>query len=218
MKIYLIRHGETEWNLQQRLQGSADIPLNENGVELARITAQGLKEVPFDLIYTSPLKRARQTAEILRGDRDIPLIEEPRLKEICFGIYEGYCCSPENYTIPDPAFMNFFVDPGNYIPPEGAESIAQLCRRTTEFLHEVADNPDNADRTILFSSHGAAVKGLLSSLTITDMKDFWNGGVHRNCGVTILDVQDGQITIEQENVIYYDEARSHNYWEAQTHD
>ena len=218
MKIYLIRHGETDWNLQQLLQGSADIPLNQNGLELARVTAQGLKDVPFDLIYTSPLKRARQTAEILKGERDIPLIEEPRLREICFGIYEGYCCSPENYSIPDPAFMKFFTDPGNYIPPEGAESIAQLCQRTTEFLHEVADNPENADRTILFSSHGAAVKGLLSSLTITDMKDFWNGGVHRNCGVTILDVTEGRITIEQENVIYYDESRSHNYWEEQTGD
>lgn len=218
MKIYLIRHGETDWNLQRLLQGSTDIPLNENGLELARVTAQGLKDVPFDRIYTSPLKRARQTAEILRGERNIPIIEEPRLKEICFGIYEGYCCSREHYTIPDPAFMKFFTDPGNYEPPRGAESIAQLCQRTTEFLHEIADNPENADKTLLFSSHGAAVKGLLSSLTIKDMKDFWNGGVHKNCGVTILDVTDGRITIEQENVIYYEEARSHNYWEEQTRD
>lgn len=213
MKIYLIRHGETDWNLEQRLQGATDIPLNENGLELARETAQGLKEVPFDLIYTSPLKRAKQTAEILRGERDIPLIEEPRIREICFGIYEGYCCSREHYTIPDPAFMNFFVDPGNYIPPEGGESIEQLCRRTTDFLHEIAYNADYADKTILVSSHGAAVKGLLSSLTVTDRKDFWNGGVHKNCGVTILDVEGGRITIERENVIYYDESRSHNYFE-----
>lgn len=213
MKIYLIRHGETDWNLEQRLQGATDIPLNENGLELARETAQGLKEVPFDLIYTSPLKRAKQTAEILRGERDIPLIEEPRIREICFGIYEGYCCSRDHYTIPDPAFMNFFVDPCNYIPPEGGESIEQLCRRTTDFLHEVAYNADYADKTILVSSHGAAVKGLLSSLTVTDRKDFWNGGVHKNCGVTILDVEGGRITIERENVIYYDESRSHNYFE-----
>lgn len=213
MKIYLIRHGETDWNLQQLLQGSTDIPLNENGLELARETAGGLSDVPFDLIYTSPLQRARQTAEIIRGERDIPLLDEPRIREIGFGIYEGFCCSRKNYTIPDPAFMNFFVDPGNYIPPQGAESIEQLCQRTTEFLHEVADNPDNAGKTILFSSHGAAVKGLLSSLTVTDKKDFWNGGVHKNCGVTILDVADGHITIERENVIYYDESRSHNYWE-----
>lgn len=213
MKIYLIRHGETDWNLEQRLQGATDIPLNENGLELVRETAKGLEDVPFDVIYTSPLKRARQTAEIIRGERNIPLIEEPRIREICFGIYEGCYCSRTHYTIPNPAFMNFFVDPGNYIPPQGAESIEELCRRTTEFLHEVAYAPENAEKTILFSSHGAAVKGLLSSLTITDKKNFWNGGVHKNCGVTILDVKDGKITIERENVIYYDESRSHNYWE-----
>lgn len=213
MKIYLIRHGETDWNLQQLLQGSTDIPLNQNGIDLAKETAEGLRDVPFDLIFTSPLKRARQTAEIIRGERQIPLIDEPRLREICFGIYEGYSCSKKHYTIPDPDFIKFFIDPANYIPPKGAESIEQLCRRTTEFLHEVADNPAYADKIILFSSHGAAVKGLLSSLTITDKKDFWNGGVHKNCGVTILDVRDGKIAIEQENVIYYDENRSHNYWE-----
>ena len=211
MKIYLIRHGETDWNLEQRLQGAMDIPLNENGIELARETARGLRDVPFDVIYTSPLRRARQTAEIIRGDREIPLIEEPRIREICFGIYEGYCCGRDNYTIPDPAFRNFFVDPGNYVPPQGAESIEQLCGRTTEFLREVAFDPDNADKTILLSSHGAAVKGMLSSLTIRDKKDFWNGGVHKNCGVTVLNVEGGRITIERENVIYYDEARSHNY-------
>ena len=82
MKIYLIRHGETDWNLEQRLQGAMDIPLNENGIELARETARGLRDVPFDVIYTSPLRRARQTAEIIRGDREIPLIEEPRIREI----------------------------------------------------------------------------------------------------------------------------------------
>lgn len=119
MKIYLIRHGETDWNLEQRLQDATDIPLNENGLELARETAKGLQDVPFDVVYTSPLTRARQTAEIIRGHRNIPLIEEPRLKEICFGVYEGYCCSPQNFTVPDPAFMNFFVDPGNYVPPPG---------------------------------------------------------------------------------------------------
>lgn len=57
------------------------------------------------------------------------------------------------------------------------------------------------------------MKGLLSSLTISDLNDFWNGGVHKNCGVTILDVEEGNISIRQENVIYYDEARSTNYFE-----
>jgi len=213
MIIYLIRHGETDWNKIRLLQGTTDIPLNQNGIEVAKLTAEGLKEVPFDLIFTSPLKRAKQTAEIIRGERKIPLIEDVRLKEISFGPYEGLCCSKENYSIPDPEFMKFFVDPGNYIPPKGGESIQQLCKRTTEFLMDVVNHPDYQDKTILISGHGAVVKGLLSSITLTDLKDFWGTGVHKNCGVSILDVKDGRIKLQRENVIYYDEARSTNYFE-----
>lgn len=213
MKIYMIRHGETDWNTKKLLQGKTDIPLNENGRELARVTAEGLKDVPFDLIFTSPLGRARETAEILRGERQIPIIEDERIQEISFGPYEGFCCSKEGYNIPDPTFIKAFTAPGEYVPPAGAESIAELCERTTDFLHSLLNNPEYQNKTILVSGHGAVLKGLLSSLTITDLNNFWNGGVHRNCAVTILDVQSGNVTIEQENVIYYDPARSDNYFE-----
>ena len=87
MQIYIIRHGETEWNTKRLLQGATDIPLNQNGVEVAKLTSEALKEVPFDIIYTSPLKRAVETAEIMRGDREIPVILVDRLKEISFGPY-----------------------------------------------------------------------------------------------------------------------------------
>ncbi len=213
MVIYLIRHGETDWNSKRLLQGVTDIPLNQAGIDAAEITARGLKEVPFDLILTSPLQRAKKTAEIIKGNRDIPLLVEDRLIEIGFGIYEGLCCAKENFTIPDPDFVNFFKDPGNYNPPEGGESIAHLCERMTELLHELANNPEYQDKTILLSTHGAAVKGILSSLTITDLKDFWGAGVHKNCAISILDVENGEISLRQENVVYYEGAKETNYYE-----
>ena len=213
MVIYLIRHGETDWNTKRLLQGATDIPLNQNGIEVAQLTAEGLREVAFDVIFTSPLKRARETAEIIRGERKIPIIPDERLREISFGPYEGLCCQKDGWNIPDPDFGNFFMNPGEYVPPEGGESIRHLCERTTEFLQELIHHPDYQDKTILLSGHGAVVKGLLSSVIITDLKDFWSGGVHKNCGVSILDVDAGKITLRQENVIYYDEARSSNYFE-----
>ena len=85
--------------------------------------------------------------------------------------------------------------------------------RTTDFLTELIRNPDMQDKTVLLSGHGAVVKGLLSSLTITDMKDFWKGGVHKNCGVSMIEVKNGEARLLQENVIYYDENRSTNYFE-----
>ena len=89
MDIYLIRHGETDYNREKRLQGETDIPLNSRGIELAQMTAQGMKGLHFDRVYTSPLVRAVKTAEIIRGDRDIPIIPTDGLKEISFGDYEG---------------------------------------------------------------------------------------------------------------------------------
>jgi len=208
MRLYLIRHGETDWNTQKRLQGSADIPLNRNGRELARLTAEGLRDVQFDLIYTSPLIRAKETAEILREERDIPILVDDRLKEIYFGGYEGHSCDRSENSEIEPGVLAFFTDPANYVPIDGGESIAELCERTTEFLNEIIANPNYKDMTILISGHGTVVKGLMSSLTITDLKDFWQGGFHKNCGVTIIDVQNGEAHVVQENVIYYDPAKA----------
>ena len=211
MVIYLSRHGETDWNKKHWLQGTTDIPLNENGIEVAETTAEALKDVPFDLIFSSPLKRAYQTAEILKRDRPIPIYTDERLREISFGSFEGLCCKGEGYNIPDPNFPNFFDAPASYTPPKDGESISELCVRATDFLTWLIDQPEYRDKTVLVSGHGALVKALLSSLLITDLKDFWKGGVHKNCAVSIIDVENGKAVVRQENVIYYDPSRSVNY-------
>ena len=69
MVIYIIRHGVTEWNALKKVQGIADIPLAEEGILLARETGRALRDVPFDLCFTSPLSRARRTAELVLGER-----------------------------------------------------------------------------------------------------------------------------------------------------
>ena len=202
MKLYIIRHGETDWNVKRRFQGRADIPLNEEGRRLARITSEALKETAFTKIYTSPLKRAYETAMIIKGDRDIPVIEEPRIIEIGFGEYEGLCCGKDNFNIPDPEFMNFFDKPEAYEPPRGAEGIDELKARTADFLHEIVHNKNMENDTILVSTHGAALRGLLSYINGIELKDFWKGGVHKNCAVTIVDVNDGRAVIIEEGRTY----------------
>ena len=203
MRIYIIRHGETDWNTIKRLQGRSDIELNDQGRRLARITAEALKDVEFSRIYTSPLKRAKETALIMKRDREIPIIEEPRIIEMSFGIYEGLCSGRDYYTIPDPNFSFFFTQPERYIPPEGAESIAELCKRTTEFLHELVHNQDMKEDTVLISTHGAALMGLLSSVHKRGIAGFWGDGVHKNCAVTILEVTKNGISILEEGKIFY---------------
>ena len=85
MKIYMIRHGETDWNKKRKLQGQVDIPLNEFGKLLAKETAPALADVPFAVCYTSPLKRAAETARLVLGDREVPIVPDKRIQEMSFG-------------------------------------------------------------------------------------------------------------------------------------
>ena len=89
MKIYLVRHGETDWNQAGRLQGQTDIDLDAQGFAQAAEAAERLKEVPFEIAFCSPLIRARHTAETIVGERKITLTTDERLRELNFGPWEG---------------------------------------------------------------------------------------------------------------------------------
>ena len=203
MKLYIIRHGETDWNVKRRFQGRSDIPLNGEGRRLAEITANALIDIPFTRIITSPLKRAVETAMIIKKDRNIPVIEDERIIEISFGEYEGLCCGKDGYNIPEPAFMNFFDNPLEYNPPKGAESIEELRQRTAEFFEELVHNKNMQDEIILVSTHGAALRGILSHIYKIGIEDFWKGGVHKNCAISIVDVNANVACVLEEGKIYY---------------
>ncbi len=203
MNLYLIRHGETDWNIVKRLQGATDIPLNENGEALARKTCEGLKEISFDRIFTSPLKRAYRTAEIIRGSCDIPIIPDERIREICFGDYEGLVSKSEGYNIPDPDFKFFFTKTECYRTPPNGESVESLLKRTADFLEELKSREDLKGKNILISSHGAAVRAMLCNIERSDISHFWGKGVHKNCGVSCVELLDGEYRILWENRIYY---------------
>lgn len=203
MELYLIRHGETDWNKQKKLQGVTDIPLNAYGVELAEKTAEGLKDVPFDRIYTSPLIRARRTAEIIRGDRSIEIIEEEALKEISFGDYEGQEYRAEDKKIMHEGIRNFFEDPAHYQTAPNGESIAHMRERTSSFVKSLMADLANEEKCFLLASHGSAIRGILSGIQNLPIEQFWGGPVHSNCGVTHIHASYGKFRIVFENKIYY---------------
>lgn len=203
MKIYIMRHGETDWNTQKRLQGRTDIPLNENGRKLAKITAEALKEIPFDLAISSPLERALETARIVMGERNAPILTDERIIEISFGVFEGMISGRENYEIPDPEFSNFFRAPDKYESPSDGEDIRSLGVRTKAFMDDILNREEYQDKTILITTHGGAMRGLLNSVRTFEMSDFWNGGVPKNCCVAILECRDKKAEVLEENKIYY---------------
>lgn len=202
MKLYIIRHGETVWNTEGRLQGHVDKELNENGIRLARLTAEKIRDIPFDLVISSPLKRALQTARIVTEGREIPILTDERIEEISFGEWEGLSCSKDHYELPN-EFRMFFADPYNYQPPKGGESIAQLMERTRQFYEELCDNADYADKNILIAAHGCSSRALLNQVSL-DASGFWRGKVPPNCSISVIEVCNHKGTILDIDRIYYD--------------
>lgn len=206
MRLYIVRHGETDWNRIHRVQGHTDIPLNDYGRHLARETAEGMKDVRIDLGYTSPLLRAKETAQIILGDRGVPLYEDSRIEELSFGSYEGMRTGGEERETGSEAFNRFFTDTANYIPPQDAETISQLYERTGDFLTEICQREELRDRCILVSTHGAAMTALLNRIRGNlSVSEFWRDEVPPNCSVTEVEVRDGKPRIIREGVIYYKE-------------
>lgn len=210
MMLYVIRHGETDWNREHRVQGRTDIPLNDYGRRLARETAEGMREIPIDLGFTSPLLRARETAEIILEGRGVELTADERIQEICFGRYEGMYCGGEQKDPESEAFNRFFGDTAAYVPPEGAESVEELYERTGDFLREICIRRDLAEKNILISTHGAAMTALLNRIRGNlSVAHFWKDEVPPNCSVTMVEVKDGNMTVKREGVIFYREKVHH---------
>lgn len=202
MKIYLMRHGETEWNKIGKFQGQVDTPLAKEGILQAQKTSEGMKEIPFDCIFSSPLKRAYMTAQIIRGDREIPLIRDNRLKEMSFGIYEGRRLAGFNKPGRVRA-MRFRNDPVRYRPPKHGETFEELIARTSGFIREEILPLEGKMDTILITAHGAAVRSIILALTGRELKDFWNTPFGKNCSTALFECENGQMKIIYENKIYY---------------
>lgn len=200
MKLYIIRHGETDWNKQRRLQGQSNTELNEYGIELAEITGKALKDVSFDHIFSSPLKRAYRTAEIIRGERTVPIVTDDRLKEIGFGINEGV-----NSELITADFHYFFDAPEKYVPAEGGETYEELCTRSRDFIESVLIplSIKEPDAVVLVTAHGALNKSMMIYLNHLQIKNMWDGVFQKNCCVNIFDINGYDFKMLQEAKIYY---------------
>ena len=180
MKIYILRHGETEWNKLKRLQGRSDIPLDDKGEALARMTGEGMRRAGlfFDACVSSPLDRARRTAELVLGvepagaasghaqkhwegmRQAVPIALDERIAEVNLGPWEGHCMIDDpRFPKVDPEAFVFFQSPELARVPQGAETYSEVIERTGAFL--------------------------------VPLKDFWRGQVPQNCSVSIAELQDG---------------------------
>ena len=145
----LLRHGQTDWNINFLLQGVTDIPMNQTGIEQVKLAAQAIRAEDWDVVLTSPLSRARQTAEIIASQHGYTeIIEQELLIERSFGEAEGL--SHEQWRA---KYSNLDVIPGG-------ESRTQLAERSRLLLETISQ--ELAGKRVLAISHGALIRTLLA--------------------------------------------------------
>lgn len=204
MRIFVIRHGETPANREGKLSGWTDDPLNENGIRLAAVTGKNIKGIHFDGCYSSPLQRARDTAEIVlreSGNESVPIVTDERLKEIFVGDWEGVKFRPGECEADPEAIMRYFRNPLDFEGCPNGETTEQVCRRTQEFLNELIAKDDG--KTYLVSTHGFAVRAMLNFL-FEDPSDFWQGHMPYNCCISIIEAEHGNAKLTDIDKVYYD--------------
>jgi len=184
--IYIIRHGKTELNKANVLQGCSNYPLNDEGIKQAEKAAGALKEIDFSYVFSSPLIRAIQTAEIVAPNSEITV--DDRLIEMDYGQYEGTDLS----NMP-PEIKTFFSDFIHNPAPAGMEQLADVVKRTGAFLEEIS----NLNGNVLISTHAIAMKGILEYLTPESHGSYWSKYIG-NCAVYAADNNAGHIGVPAE--------------------
>ncbi|MBR2725618.1 histidine phosphatase family protein [Candidatus Saccharibacteria bacterium] len=174
MKLYLARHGETDWNLQHKMQGQVDVPLNKTGIKQAKKLKETLKNYNFDICYCSPLKRAIKTAEIATDGRT-KIIFDDNLKERSYGKLEG------KHSVDD---FNQDINASQ----DGMEPIKDLLARSQKVLDRLkAENPPNAK--ILVVGHGTMFKALHFVIVgYDDNTDFSSFNIIKNGAIDEYDI------------------------------
>lgn len=156
--IYLTRHGQTEWNIEKRLQGTGNSPLTQAGIARARELAMRLKDEQIDVIYTSPIERAYHTACILKGEKEVPLLTHEGLREMSFGDYEGHLTDAIKKENPEWDINRIMQGDTKLSAPNG-ETLEAVRSRVQEAMDEIIGI--NTGKTMLIVAHGITLKALM---------------------------------------------------------
>ena len=186
MRLILIRHGETDWNKKFMTQGHTDIELNETGLRQAMAVAKRINEFEnVDYIYSSPLKRAYKTAQIIKDScascRDI--IKDERLMEIGFGKWEGKTFSSLNADFPEDMRM-WGENPYECLIPEG-ESVKDVDKRCKSFMKDL--KAAHKEGTVLVSAHALICKLIIAKSLGLDPKNIHNFKLY-NTSLNIIEI------------------------------
>ena len=193
-RIFLIRHGETEWNKQGRLQGHSDVHLTPEGIHQAKTLAEHAPFTHADAIYSSDLSRAFGTAEILAAKFHLKVRKMPELREMNYGDWEGRFISELAAESPKD-FGKFFTDPERCHPPHG-ETFLECQARVMIGIREII--ADHEGQKVIVVSHGAAIRLILGAALDMPIHKMWAIS-QSNTALNVLRVDEFDFTVELVN-------------------
>lgn len=183
MKIWITRHGQTEYNKMKLMQGRTDEPLNETGIAQAKAARERIGDVHFDAVYASPLDRAIVTGAIIGGvSRDEVIIDE-RIIETDFGKYELH-----KYSGLGPRMSLYWALPEVFHAPPTVETVASMVQRSREFLQELEQKDYE---NVLVSCHGGIIRALTGYMMDRKNGICWRPKPH-NCEIRVFESVDGK--------------------------
>jgi broad specificity phosphatase PhoE len=189
MDIYFVRHGQTEWDEERRMQGQKDSELTALGREDSKYLAKELNRTEFSQIYSSPLERAMDTARYIKMGRVQEIIPVDSFKEMNLGEWEGMLDRDVMNQYPEEHF-NFWNRP-HLFKPQGGESFEELRNRVKKGLDDLIEKAVG-DRIVVVT-HTLVIKAILSIVHDYPVDDFWKTTVLKSTSLTVLRVEDGKM-------------------------
>ena len=190
MRVYLTRHGLTEWNIEKRMHGHKNANLTKEGIEDAKKLGKSLENIEFDCIYSSPSQRALDTARYIRGSKDTKIIISESLKEINFGKWEGMLEVDAEKDNPE-QFYNLLNRPELFNPVEGGEKIEDVINRVKRWFFSIIQEIEYDN--ILIVTHGVVKRTFYTFLKNNKIENFWDDPHIANTSLTIIEVNNNDI-------------------------
>lgn len=184
LTLYITRHGQTEWNVQSRMQGWADSPLTDIGMAAASQLGTRLNDVPLDAVYSSTSGRTVHTAQLIIGERNIPLSQKEDLREIHVGEWQGMLSSDIDREYAEQV-KTYYERPSQYESTSG-ESFHMLKERVLRAVEEIAAAHPNGH--VLIVTHGVVKKCLINHFSGADLDLLWDPPFIHGTSLTVLEI------------------------------
>ena len=184
LTLYITRHGQTEWNVESRMQGWADSPLTATGIAAASQLGLRLREVPLDAVYSSTSGRTIHTAQLIIGDRNIPLIQKEDLREIHIGEWQGKVASDIERDYAQQVKI-YYESPNQYQSTSG-ENFHTLKERVLRAIEEIADAHPHGN--VLIVTHGVVKKCLINHFSGANLDLLWDRPFIHGTSLTVMEI------------------------------